>query len=634
MADRVLFGNIDTIEYGLLVSQSGVDVKSAALNQLIFDSRNPSSAFPIYKIYDVTVSAGTTSGGKVVPGSFTTTHTSGGLGYIPWVLGFWKDTSTTFYSDRWLIIDSINGSPSTPAESGFVWEVTDTALTVKNYFTTQETFRIVIFKVNVSGGSGGSTLSASSLSETSGYRSDRGWVLEWTGVSGATGYRLDIATDSGFSTFPTLDQTYNNFYISGGGTTSRTITSALATTDYYIRIRADDGTTTGPDSNVVALATDATTAPIINYSGGSPLYQDGSTFTPSFSISNGGVGCDVSFSDNSAAISPSSITNVQEDTTISNKSWTSLPRSGTATQCTITATIGSNSDIETINVFRPSVDLGATISIADTEVTPTDSYAGIRLDSDGRIFTSTSGTYSALRDYVSPQNSSAAALYEAQITSVSGTTPTGPSAGSWVALTSDRTWFIQRTSDTAGTTSSSFTLEIRPTGGSVLDSVSVNLSAEVTAAPATFDLSSLNGDRVHQTDLEGGAASTAAAGVNFNTDGTLSAARTGDTTGGNDTFNATEWWDAAPSSGVGTGKYVRFEKASGGTNASWTGPALDAWHEITTTRTGEITITDTVADGLARTDLWTIDVWVNSTTSKTGAESAQFTLQVSAERIF
>lgn len=631
MVDRVLLGDIGGGDFGLLVSQPGIDVKSAGLNQLIFDSRYPVNSFPIYKIFDVTVAAG--SGSPSSPGSYTTTHTSGGLGYIPFVLGFRKKTASSFSGDSWLLIDSVDGSPSTPSESGFVWEIDDTELTVYNYFTSQQTFRIVLFQLDITGGATGTTLTEPTLSETTGYRSDRGWIIGWTGVSGATGYRLDIATDAGFTTFPTLDQTYNNYLIPGGATTTRTVRSASATTNYYIRVRAEDGTASGPDSNIVSLTTDSTTAPIINYSGGSPIYQDSSIFTPSFSISNGGVGCDVTFSDNSSAISPSTISDVQEGVTINSKSFTSLPRSGTATTCTIQASIGSNSDIENIQVYRPIVELGSTISVSDTEVTPADAYAGVQLLSDGRIRISTSGGsgYTNLRDFVTPQNSSAAGLYQAKISGVSGTSPSGASAGVWLDLTSSRTWYLLRSTDTPGTTTSSFTLEIRPVGGAVLDSVTVNLSAQVTAVPATFDLSSLNGDIIDVDKIGGGAAQTGIAGVRFETDGTLSEIADGIVSDG---LDGTEWWDAAPSSGIGSGKYVRFEKASGGANATWTGASLDTWHELSSTVDAELTITDTIANGVSENDSWVINVWVNDSQTKTGAESASFTISVSADRIF
>lgn len=102
-------------------------------------------------------------------------------------------------------------------------------------------------------------------------------------------------------------------------------------------------------------------------------------------------------------------------------------------------------------------------------------YAGFQLDADGKLYlTNNAGALVYQYDVFAPL--SAAANYEARLTTSTGTLTTG-TAGSWLALTLDRYWDVQRAS--AGTKSYTGTIEIRDaTTLVVVESESVSLEAE------------------------------------------------------------------------------------------------------------------------------------------------------------
>jgi len=76
------------------------------------------------------------------------------------------------------------------------------------------------------------------------------FTANWSSVNGATGYRLDVSTNS---TFVTYVPGYQNLDV--GGTTSRSITGLAPNTTYYYRLRAYNGNGTSPNSNVIRLKT-------------------------------------------------------------------------------------------------------------------------------------------------------------------------------------------------------------------------------------------------------------------------------------------------------------------------------------------------------------------------------------------
>ena len=72
----------------------------------------------------------------------------------------------------------------------------------------------------------------------------------WRSVSGATGYRLDVATNNSFTNYVTG---YQNLNV--GNVTSRSVAGLSPSTSYYYRVRAYNGSGTSGNSNVVHLTT-------------------------------------------------------------------------------------------------------------------------------------------------------------------------------------------------------------------------------------------------------------------------------------------------------------------------------------------------------------------------------------------
>jgi hypothetical protein len=101
------------------------------------------------------------------------------------------------------------------------------------------------------------------------------------------------------------------------------------------------------------------------------------------------------------------------------------------------------------------------------------------LESDGDVVTATTdgGSVDA-GDWISPK-ANAPSDYEVQATLVGGTLSTG-TTGSWLALTSNRSWTLQRV--TVGAADQvDLTIEIRKGSGATLASATVTLDAERTS---------------------------------------------------------------------------------------------------------------------------------------------------------
>lgn len=87
------------------------------------------------------------------------------------------------------------------------------------------------------------------------------FTVNWTGSPGATGYRLDVATDSGFTQFVSG---YQDLEISGGSVTSYLVVGLQPNTLHYYRLRAVTTGATSPNSGTGQVFThQATFLPII-----------------------------------------------------------------------------------------------------------------------------------------------------------------------------------------------------------------------------------------------------------------------------------------------------------------------------------------------------------------------------------
>src|SRR5439155_557187 len=82
------------------------------------------------------------------------------------------------------------------------------------------------------------------------------FTANWSSVSGATGYRLDVSPNSSFSTYVAG---YQNLNV--GNATSHSVTGLNASTTYYYRVRAYNGAGTSGNSNVVNVTTLSPTGP-------------------------------------------------------------------------------------------------------------------------------------------------------------------------------------------------------------------------------------------------------------------------------------------------------------------------------------------------------------------------------------
>src|SRR6266403_3940832 len=76
------------------------------------------------------------------------------------------------------------------------------------------------------------------------------FTANWSSVSGATDYRLDVSTSSSFTTYV---PGYQNLDV--GNVTSSPVTGLSANTTYYYRVRAYNDCATSSNSNVTSVQT-------------------------------------------------------------------------------------------------------------------------------------------------------------------------------------------------------------------------------------------------------------------------------------------------------------------------------------------------------------------------------------------
>lgn len=87
--------------------------------------------------------------------------------------------------------------------------------------------------------------------------SSSGFTVNWSTVTGATNYQLDLATDSGFTS---MVSGYGNF--TTGNVTSQAVTGLTANVTYHARLRAVNSTGTSASSTSASQTTSQLSAPV------------------------------------------------------------------------------------------------------------------------------------------------------------------------------------------------------------------------------------------------------------------------------------------------------------------------------------------------------------------------------------
>jgi N-acetylneuraminic acid mutarotase len=88
------------------------------------------------------------------------------------------------------------------------------------------------------------------------YIGSNSFTANWSSVSGATGYRLDVSNNSSFTTYVAG---YQNLNV--GNVTSRNVTGLSPSTTYHYRVRAYNADGTSGNSNIINVTTLSPTGP-------------------------------------------------------------------------------------------------------------------------------------------------------------------------------------------------------------------------------------------------------------------------------------------------------------------------------------------------------------------------------------
>ena len=176
-----------------------------------------------------------------------------------------------------IVNSGVSGANGLPAGVSASW--TNNSITISGTPTVPGTFD---YSIQLTGGYGSinatgtiviilpvTSLPASSISNTS-------FIANWNSVSGATGYKLDVATDVNFITFISG---FNNLDVSNVDTF--VVSGLELETTYYYRLRGYN-TETGGNSNIITVKPLATMSDFNNFT---KMYFDGS-FSITDPISN------------------------------------------------------------------------------------------------------------------------------------------------------------------------------------------------------------------------------------------------------------------------------------------------------------------------------------------------------------
>jgi hypothetical protein len=128
-------------------------------------------------------------------------------------------------------------------------------------------------------------------------------------------------------------------------------------------------------------------------------------------------------------------------------------------------------------VYQAAVVFLTATSAGGTSFSPTNATVTYSLRNTGSISRVFNGNLSTIGQWIDPTSAANGGTpYECRATLLSGTSPSGDSLSTWLAMTADRSWFLSRTS--VGTTTCQLTVEIRrASDGVVLTSQTVTITA-------------------------------------------------------------------------------------------------------------------------------------------------------------
>ncbi len=119
------------------------------------------------------------------------------------------------------------------------------------------------------------------------------------------------------------------------------------------------------------------------------------------------------------------------------------------------------------------------VALNDRIITNINALAGITLSPSGWLTTiSQSGAVVQETEWSTPRSITNGTGFEARVTVVSGSINQGNATDEWLALTSILGWGVQEDGTTRTCT---FTLEIRPNGGSAVATATMTVTSEYSA---------------------------------------------------------------------------------------------------------------------------------------------------------
>jgi hypothetical protein len=331
MSKRVVLGKFGTSsgEFGLRVSKPTTDVvntngTAVSVDNLLFDSLNPTGSFGIYKVILITVPAATGGFSDQLrqPGTITAPFGET-LGFTPLAICQKVVSGSLQTSEAFTITEMLLHSILPPAgggeldsggpnDAGFIWTTSTTGITIKNYETSIVVIRAAIFYTNPTGTLPGGSPTVEEPGDISGTPSSslvshQGFKISWNTSSDATTYKYDLSTASDFSSYVIQDGGTSATNIIIGGENTSTVSASTA---YYFRVRGINAAGDGNYSSTATITTTAALAPVVVLSDSSSTTNDDTANHDAFNytVTNGGIGCKVTYSSAySGATSPNII---------------------------------------------------------------------------------------------------------------------------------------------------------------------------------------------------------------------------------------------------------------------------------------------------------------------------------------